>query len=103
MVRLSLFPLSRYFQAGFEYCRFTVPRQKNSALGVGFGALLHGEHKMRITRKVFTDLAIWMALFGLVIGGIFPFFMRALGAPVELVMSPGFFLACLGSVFHPLP
>lgn len=89
--------MSRYFQAGFECCRFTGSRLKNSALGVGFGALLHGEHKMRITRKVFTDLAIWMALFGLVIGAIFPFFMRALGVPVELVMTPWFFLACLSA------
>lgn len=50
---------------------------------------------MRMTRKVFTDLAIWMIAFGLGVGMIFPFFLRALGVPVDLVMSPGFLAACL--------
>ncbi|MEW6765332.1 MAG: diguanylate cyclase [Pseudomonadota bacterium] len=50
---------------------------------------------MRLTSKVFTDLAIWMIAFGLGIGLVFPFFLRALGVPVDLVMSPGFLAACL--------
>ncbi|MEW6446054.1 MAG: diguanylate cyclase [Pseudomonadota bacterium] len=52
---------------------------------------------MRLTRKVFTDLAIWMIAFGLGIGLAFPFFLRALGVPVDMVMSPGFVAACLAS------
>ena len=52
---------------------------------------------MRMTRKVFTDLAIWMIAFGLGVGMIFPFFLRALGVPVDLVMSPGFLAACLAA------
>lgn len=50
---------------------------------------------MRITRKVFTDLAIWMVAFGLAVGIIFPYFLLMLGVPAKLVMSPGFFAACL--------
>lgn len=50
---------------------------------------------MRLTRKVFNDLAIWMIAFGIGIGILFLFFLRALGIPVELVMNPGFVLACL--------
>ncbi len=50
---------------------------------------------MRLTSKVFTDLAIWMIAFGLGIGLVFPFFLRALGVPIDLVMSPGFVAACL--------
>ena len=38
---------------------------------------------MRITRKVFHDLAIWMIAFGLLIGVVFPFFVILLGVPVS--------------------
>ena len=30
---------------------------------------------MRITKKVFTDLAIWMVTFGVAIGVVFPWFV----------------------------
>jgi two-component system, cell cycle response regulator len=50
---------------------------------------------MRITRRVFTDLAIWQIGFGLAIGLLFPFFVMALGVPRETALAPGFFAACL--------
>ena len=52
---------------------------------------------MRITKKVFTDLAIWMILFGLVIGIVFPWFVTLLGVPNSIAMQPGFYAACLGA------
>ncbi len=45
----------------------------------------------RLTAKVFTDLAIWMSAFGLLIGLIFPPFCLALGLPSENVLTPLFF------------
>ena len=45
----------------------------------------------RLTAKVFTDLAIWMTAFGLLIGLVFPLFCLALGLPVDRVLSPLFF------------
>lgn len=52
---------------------------------------------MRITRKVFHDLAIWMVGFGLSIGVTFPFFVMLLGVPAASVLKSGFFAACLGA------
>ncbi len=52
---------------------------------------------MRITKKVFTDLAIWMILFGLTIGIVFPWFVILLGVPRSIAIKPGFYLACLGA------
>jgi diguanylate cyclase (GGDEF)-like protein len=52
---------------------------------------------MRITRKVFHDLAIWMVGFGLVIGIVFPFFVMMLGVPPDIALTPIFFTACLGA------
>jgi len=52
---------------------------------------------MRITRKVFHDLAIWMVLFGLAIGVVFPFFTILLGESPEIALTLKFFLACLGA------
>ncbi len=51
----------------------------------------------RITRRVFTDLAIWMMGFGLVIGGLFPFFVMAFGVPARYVLTPSFFLATIAA------
>lgn len=45
----------------------------------------------RLTSRVFTDLAIWMAGFGLLIGLVFPPFCLLLGLPAERVISPLFF------------
>ncbi len=50
---------------------------------------------MRITRKVFHDLAIWQIGFGLCIGLAFPFFVMLLGVPQETALTPLFFAACL--------
>jgi hypothetical protein len=52
---------------------------------------------MRITRKVFHDLAIGMVGFGLSIGVTFPFFVMAFGVPSAIALKPGFFAACLGA------
>jgi two-component system, cell cycle response regulator len=52
---------------------------------------------MRITRKVFHDLAIWMIAFGLLIGIVFPFFAVLLGVSTQIALSLKFFLACLGA------
>ncbi len=52
---------------------------------------------MRITKKVFHDLALWMVSFGLLIGVVFPFFVLTLGVPRETALTAPFFLACLGA------
>ena len=52
---------------------------------------------MRLTRKVFHDLAIWMAVFGLCIGIIFPFFVILLGTPRSVALTPFFFAACMAA------
>ena len=52
---------------------------------------------MRLTRKVFLDLAIWMVAFGLLIGIVFPFFVLLFGVPAEISLSPLFFASCLGA------
>ncbi|MDD2767875.1 MAG: hypothetical protein PHT19_04010, partial [Methylococcus sp.] len=54
---------------------------------------------IRLTRKVFVDLSIWMTGFGLLIGLIFPFFAVALGIPSQFVLTPGFFAACIAAGF----
>jgi len=50
---------------------------------------------IRLTRKVFNDLSIWMMGFGLIIGVIFPFFVTWMGIPSEYVMTPWFFGVCI--------
>jgi two-component system cell cycle response regulator len=50
---------------------------------------------IRITRKVFTDLSIWMVGLGLIIGIIFPFFVSWMGIPRDYVLKPWFFVACI--------
>jgi diguanylate cyclase (GGDEF)-like protein len=52
---------------------------------------------MRITQKVFYDLAIWMVVLGLSIGIVFPFFVETLGVPADIALKPLFFTACLGA------
>ncbi|OGO57723.1 MAG: hypothetical protein A2Z32_10750, partial [Chloroflexi bacterium RBG_16_69_14] len=47
------------------------------------------------TSRVFTDLAIWMIGFGLLIGLVFPPFCLLLGLPTERVMTPLFFASTL--------
>lgn len=45
----------------------------------------------RLTSRVFTDLAIWMAGFGLLIGLVFPPVCLLLGLPAERVITPLFY------------
>jgi len=52
---------------------------------------------MRITRKVFHDLAIWMVLFGLTVGLIFPFFVMLFGVPPDVALSLPFMGSCLAA------
>ena len=52
---------------------------------------------MRITRKVFHDLAIWQISFGLCIGIAFPFFAMLLGVSRSDALTPVFFAACLSA------
>ncbi len=52
---------------------------------------------MRITKKVFTDLAIYMMGFGLAIGIIFPFFMLLIGVPENYLFTKLFFSACIAA------
>lgn len=52
---------------------------------------------IRLTRKVFTDLSIWMIGLGLLIGIVFPFFVSWLGIPADYVLTPWFFAACIAA------
>ena len=52
----------------------------------------------RLTRKVFTDLAIWMIAFGLLIGIILPHFIVYMGAS-EKLLTPWFIASCVLSGF----
>ncbi len=52
---------------------------------------------MRLTKKIFHDLAIWMVAFGLMTGIAFPFFVLLFGLPSHAVMKPLFFLACVAA------
>jgi diguanylate cyclase (GGDEF)-like protein len=51
----------------------------------------------RLTSRVFTDLAIWMTAFGLLIGLVFPPFCLAVGLPANQVISPLFFAMCVAA------
>ncbi len=51
----------------------------------------------RLTKKVFTDLAIWMTGLGLLMGVAFPFFVLAFGVPSRYVITPLFFGATIGA------
>jgi two-component system, cell cycle response regulator len=48
-----------------------------------------------ITKKIFSDLAIIMIGFGIVIGLFFPFFVLVTGTPSSYVMTPLFFILCI--------
>lgn len=51
----------------------------------------------RLTNRVFTDLAVWMTGFGLVIGLVFPPFCLLLGLPSASVLTPLFFASTLAA------
>lgn len=50
---------------------------------------------MRITRKVFTDLTIFMIFLGVAVGLVFPFFSVLLGVPKATAFKALFFGACV--------
>lgn len=50
---------------------------------------------MRLTRRVFDDLAIWMIGIGLLIGIVFPPMLVLFGVPREIALTPFFFVVCL--------
>ncbi len=50
---------------------------------------------MRLTRRVFNDLAIWMIGVGVVIGVVFPPMLVVFGVPREIAITPFFFAVCL--------
>lgn len=52
---------------------------------------------MRITKKIFNDLAIFMTLLGVAVGVIFPFFVMAFSVPAAIAMQPIFFAACIAA------
>jgi len=52
---------------------------------------------LRITKKIFVDLAIWMIGFGIIVGIVFPFFAKAFGVRTEIAYSPWFFAACIAA------
>ncbi|MFA5514511.1 MAG: diguanylate cyclase, partial [Sphaerochaetaceae bacterium] len=50
---------------------------------------------MRITKNIFTDLAIFMIGFGLTVGIVFPFFMVAMKIPTSYIFTFGFISSCI--------
>jgi diguanylate cyclase (GGDEF)-like protein len=52
---------------------------------------------VRLTRKVFTDLAIYMIGLGVLVGLILPPFVTLMGVPTELVLTWWFFEACVSA------
>ncbi len=52
---------------------------------------------IRLTKKFFSDLGIWMLLLGTTTGIAFPFFLHALGVPTPIVYSPLFFALCVAA------
>ena len=49
----------------------------------------------RLTSRVFTDLAIWMMGFGLLIGLVFPPFCLLVGLPSDRVLTPLFYTSTI--------
>lgn len=54
---------------------------------------------IRLTRKLFSDLAIWMTGLGIFIGVIFPFVVVLMGVTSEMVLTPWFFAVCMTGGF----
>ncbi len=52
---------------------------------------------IRLSRRAFRDLAVWMAGFGLLVGLLFPLFARAMGVPWSVAGAPSFVAACLAA------
>lgn len=52
---------------------------------------------IRITKKIFSDLAIYMVLLGVLVGVAFPFFVLLFGVPKAIAFQPVFFAACIAA------
>ncbi len=52
---------------------------------------------MRLTKKIFFDLAIWMIGFGIIVGMAFPFFVQIFGVSKDIAYSHWFFAACIAA------
>lgn len=50
---------------------------------------------MRLTKKIFDDLAIFMVALGVLVGLVFPFFSLLLGVSTKIAMRPTYFIACI--------
>lgn len=50
---------------------------------------------IRLTKRVFSDLAIWMMGFGMIVGIVFPFFMVLLGMERSIAFTWWFFCVCI--------
>lgn len=50
---------------------------------------------IRLTKKVFSDLALWMTGFGMLTGILFPLFVLLVGVPASLALSWWFVAACI--------
>jgi two-component system cell cycle response regulator len=50
---------------------------------------------IRLTKRVFTDLAIFMIGFGMLVGIVFPFFMVVLGMSMSIAYTWWFFTVCI--------
>lgn len=51
--------------------------------------------KIRLTKKIFYDVIIFMVGFGILIGIMFPFFIVIMGIPSELILNLRFFAYCV--------
>lgn len=52
---------------------------------------------IRITKKIFHDLAIYMVGLGILVGIIFPFFIMLLGTPSAIARRPLFIVSCIAA------
>ncbi|MCE5342546.1 MAG: GGDEF domain-containing protein [Eubacteriales bacterium] len=52
---------------------------------------------IRITKRIFKDLAIYMVFLGVIVGVVFPFFVRLFGVPASIAYQPLFFCACIAA------
>lgn len=50
---------------------------------------------IRLTKRVFSDLAIFMMGFGMLVGVAFPFFMVILGMSPDIAYTWWFFTVCI--------
>jgi two-component system cell cycle response regulator len=52
---------------------------------------------IRITKRIFKDLAIYMIFLGVMVGIAFPFFILIFGVPESIAFQPLFFIACVAA------